>query len=101
VARTGLRMMPTFPLLPLKFRRADLLRYGFKAGLSDGAFPSIARSSRRAVCIRPSCPSLAYRVPRTEPRDTARLDTSVRAVIRSTPGALAPVRVLVSRSILT
>jgi len=25
-------MMPTFPLLPLKFRRADLLRYGFKAG---------------------------------------------------------------------
>jgi hypothetical protein len=40
VARTGLRMMPTFPLLPLKFRRADLLRYGFKAGLSNGAFPS-------------------------------------------------------------
>jgi len=42
VARTGLRMMPTFPLLPLKFRRADLLRYGFKAGLSNGAFPSIS-----------------------------------------------------------
>jgi len=39
VARTGLRMMPTFPPLPLKFRRADFLRYGFKAGLSDGAFP--------------------------------------------------------------
>jgi len=33
------RMMPTFPPLPLKFRRADFLRYGFKAGLSDGAFP--------------------------------------------------------------
>jgi hypothetical protein len=80
VARTGLRMMPTFPLLPLKFRRADFLRYGFKAGLSDGAFPSMARSSPRAVCIRPSCPSLACRVPRTEPRDRARLDTSVRAV---------------------
>ena len=42
VARTGLRMMPTFPLLPLKFRRADLLRYGFKVGLSDDAFPSIS-----------------------------------------------------------
>ena len=39
MARTGLRMMPTFPPLPLKFRRADFLRYGFKAGLSDGAFP--------------------------------------------------------------
>jgi len=98
VARTGLRMMPTFPPLPLKFRRADFLRYGFKAGLSDGAFPSIARSSRRAVCIRPSCPSLADRMPRTEPRDTARLDTSVRAVPplyprgpRSGPGYSVPV----------
>jgi hypothetical protein len=97
VARTGLRMMPTFPLLPLKFRRADFLRYGFKAGLSDGAFPSIARSSRRAVCVRPSCPSLAYRIPRSEPRDTARLDTSVRAVRplyprgpRSGPGYSVP-----------
>jgi hypothetical protein len=97
MARTGLRMMPTFPLLPLKFRRADLLRYGFKAGLSDGAFPSIARSSRRAVCVRPSCPSLAYRIPRTEPRDIARLDTSVRAVHplyprgpRSGPGYSVP-----------
>jgi hypothetical protein len=53
------RMMPTFPLLPLKFRRADFLRYGFKAGLSDGAFPSRARSSPRAVCIRRSCRVLA------------------------------------------
>src|SRR5262249_37822790 len=54
------RMMPTFPLLPLKFRRADFLCYGFKAGLSDGAFLSTAESSPRAVCSRPSCPSLAY-----------------------------------------
>ena len=97
VARTGLRMMPTFPLLPLKFRRADFLRYGFKAGRSDGAFPSSARSSRRAVCVRPACPSLADRIPRSEPRDKARLDTSVRAVPplyprgpRSGPGYSVP-----------
>ena len=40
MARTGLRMMPTFPLPPLKFRTAGFPRYGFKAGLSDGAFPA-------------------------------------------------------------
>lgn len=58
VARPGLRMMPASPPLPLKFRRADFLRYGFKAGISDGAFPSATRSSRRAVCRHPSCSSL-------------------------------------------
>jgi hypothetical protein len=47
------------PPLPLKFRRADFLRYGFKAGMSDGAFPSTTRSSRRAVCLHPSHPSLS------------------------------------------
>ena len=35
-AWTGLRMMPTFPRPSLKFRKADFLRYGFKAGMSDG-----------------------------------------------------------------
>src|SRR5450755_432684 len=58
VARTGLRMMPTFPPLSLKFRKAGFPRYGFKAGLSGGAFPSTASSSRRAVCLHPSCTSL-------------------------------------------
>ena len=39
MARSGLRMMPTFPLPSLKFRTAGFPRYGFKAGLSDRAFP--------------------------------------------------------------
>jgi hypothetical protein len=39
-ARTGLRMMPTFPRSPLSFRTASFPRYGWKAGLSDGAFPA-------------------------------------------------------------
>src|SRR3954467_6122620 len=38
-ARTGLRMMPTFPRSPRSFRTAGFPPYGWKAGLSDGAFP--------------------------------------------------------------
>ena len=38
MARTGLRMMPTSPSPPLKFRTAGFPRYGFKASLSDRAF---------------------------------------------------------------
>jgi hypothetical protein len=36
MARTGLRMMPTSPWLPLKSRTAGFPQYGFKAGISDG-----------------------------------------------------------------
>ena len=32
-------MMPTFPLPSLKFRTAGFPQYGFKAGISDKAFP--------------------------------------------------------------
>jgi len=42
MARSGLRMMPTFPLPSLKFRTAGFPQYGFKAGVSDKAFPSDA-----------------------------------------------------------
>ena len=35
-------MMPTFPPPPLKFRTVSFPQYGFKAGLSDGAFPQRA-----------------------------------------------------------
>jgi hypothetical protein len=38
-ARTGLRMMPTFPRSPLSFRTAGFPQYGWKAGLSGGTFP--------------------------------------------------------------
>ena len=37
MARTGLRMMPTSPSSPLRFRTAGFPQYGSKAGLSDGA----------------------------------------------------------------
>ena len=39
-ARIGLRMMPTFPRSPLSFRTAGFPQYGWKDGVSDGAFPT-------------------------------------------------------------
>jgi hypothetical protein len=50
-ARTGLRMMPTFPRSPLRFRKAGFPRYGSKAGLSDRAFPD-----HPSVKLAPSMP---------------------------------------------
>jgi hypothetical protein len=38
MARTGLRMMPTFPSSPLRFRTASFPRYGSKASLSGTTF---------------------------------------------------------------
>ena len=67
---------------------------GFKAGISDAAFPAnwFAIVLRALGCQRGSLLGV---------RDDALISTSVRAVYRSTPGALAPVRVMLSRSIFT
>jgi hypothetical protein len=51
MARTGLRMMPTFPSSPLKFRTSGFPQYGLKASMSDGAFPEC-----RSVKLTPSIP---------------------------------------------
>ena len=60
MARSGLRMMPTFPSPSLKFRTVSFPQYGFKVGMSDGAFPiDTHTSSRRSVCFRPSCSPLS------------------------------------------
>jgi len=40
MARTGLRMMPTFPSPSLKFRTARFPQFGFKASLSGRACPA-------------------------------------------------------------
>ena len=91
MARTGLRMMPTFPLPPLKFRTAGFPRYGFKAGISDEAFPA----NRFAIVLRALC-CHRYSLPCV--RDDALIITSVRAVRplyprgpRSGPGYAVPV----------
>jgi hypothetical protein len=91
MARTGLRMMPTFPSPPLKFRTAGFPRYGFKAGISDVAFPAnrFAIVLRALYCHRDSL--LCVRM-------DALASTSVRAVLplyprgpRSGPGYAVPV----------
>ena len=48
------RMMPPFPSPSLKFRKAGFPRSGFKASISDRAFPSTASLAQRSVCLRPS-----------------------------------------------
>ena len=74
MARTGLRMMPTFPSPPLKFRTAGFPQYGFKAGLSEGAFParrpivaplwfaSLLRAPRFQTCLSPRCVGAVVRL---------------------------------------
>ena len=86
--------MPTFPSPPLKFRTAGFPRYGFKAGVSDEAFPvGWFAIVLRALCI--------HRGSLLCVRDDVLMSTSVQAVFRFTPGALAPVRVMLSRPIFT
>ena len=102
MARTGLRMMPTFPSSPLKFRTAGFPRYGFKAGYQRA--PSLEWHPR----VVPSRFTTRLRAHRCNVSCSAQCRSTLCAqappfkrLRRSTPGALAPVRVLLSRSILT
>jgi hypothetical protein len=92
MARTGLRMMPTFPSSPLRFRTASFPQYGSKAGLSVGAFPSHSE-------VKPPpgvpCPcsglhptfasSVATPNPRSESRQPARCDAAMQAAPAALP----------------
>lgn len=109
MARTGLRMMPTSPSPPLKFRTAGFPQYGFKASRSGRAFPAAvavkplpAYAPPRAVCIDPSPASatatLAWLSVQASPRFREPLCERLRAALPQ--GSLAPVRVLLSRSIV-
>jgi hypothetical protein len=108
MARTGLRMMPTFPSSPLKFRTASFPRYGFKASISDGAFPG-----RLAVKLAPSMPAHRHSLRHPSPASTtarstgsasrpARVSTSrcSRGPASLPQGSLAPARVVLSRSLI-
>ena len=102
MARTGLRMMPTFPSSPLKFRTAGFPQYGFKAGVSAGACP---RRRPRVAPSRFASRLRAHRCKRDFLRSVSeyavRTSTAIQAATPLYPGALAPVRVLLSRSIHT
>src|SRR5215470_11376565 len=64
-ARTGLRMMPTSPRSPLSFRTAGFPQYGWKDGISDGAFPtrrSAQACSRHTLASIGLLPSFVHRI---------------------------------------
>jgi hypothetical protein len=68
--------------------------------MSDGAFPIGASLTRRSVCLRPSCSPLAASYsPYCAEGRCALEHRRAGGLSRSTPGALAPVRVILSRSI--
>ncbi len=108
MARTGLRMMPTSPSPPLKFRTAGFPQYGFKASLSDRAFQSSPElKSTPDMRSGPHCCSLPFARPRagtaawalSPTRPTLRR-AAVQAAVAALPqGSLAPERVLLSPSI--
>src|SRR5439155_20398634 len=98
----------TSPRSPLPFRTAGFPQYGWKAGRSDGAFP-IPRPTY--ACFRHAlvgvCFASILRAPRHLSNGTALsracgLDCAPPLGGGSTtPGALARVRVIVSRSVIT
>ena len=109
MARTGLRMMPTFPLPPLKFRTVGFPQYGFKAGISKGTFltgirikptPGILQTE---ASLSPffAC-SLQQRKLGSVPRQIRRRACRHSRGGASLPqGSSAPVRVLLSHTIST
>ena len=107
-ARSGLRMMPTSPRSPLSFRTAGFPQYGWKAGFPSGAFLDDQRL-KPAPGMR--CPTSSLHPPFVHlvvstvvplcVGPPTRLRTAVEGYYSSAPGALARVRVIVSRSVIT
>src|SRR3954451_1676347 len=106
-ARTGLRMMPTFPRSPRSFRTAGFPQYGWEAGLSGGGFPGRQRlkPAPGIHLLTPGLPSpfVHLRVGAVVPYCAGPLTcrcTALEGGSPSAPGALARVRVMLSRSVL-
>ena len=101
MARTELRMMPTFPSSPLKFRTAGFPQYGFKAGVSAGAFPAAALTVSRPPGLHPAFVPTASSVSfflRSVLEHAVRSSTAMQATAplyprgpRSGPGSAVPV----------
>ena len=106
MALNGLRMMPLSPSPSLKFRTARFPRYGFKADISDGAFPSIALLKLAPHIRSPMfglLPSFAPLESQTLlpvlSREGALHTTPSFGLHSPAPGVLAPVGVIVSPTI--
>jgi hypothetical protein len=110
MALIGLRMMPTFPSPPLKFRTVGFPQYGFKASLSVAACPHgdevkstpDIRSSSRSLptaFARGDVANASWALSPTRPTlPTRRCASDLSAAVPQ--GSLAPVRVLLSRAIV-
>jgi hypothetical protein len=72
MALIGLRMMPTFPSSPLRFRTAGFPRYGSKAGISVGACPGEADRSTLRRGLHPTFASPAVRMAFAQSRSATR-----------------------------
>ena len=89
------RSQSAFPSPPLKFRTAGFPQYGFKADISDGAFPMTRfASTLSAAPDITSNPALCR-------GGLPVSSTVVQAFHAFTPEALAQVRVVLSRSVNT
>jgi hypothetical protein len=100
-ARSGLRMMPTFPLPSLKFRTAGFPQYGFKAGRSRQGLPVRRLLASDGLLLSFVLPASLVSSPFCAGGRGALEHLRSSGRCRSTPGALAPDRVVLSRSILT
>ena len=107
-ARIGLRMMPTFPRSPLSFRTTGFPQYGWKAGFPSGAFRDRRRLKPAPGMRHPTSslhpPFVRLVVTTVVPHSVGprtRLRTALEGYYSSAPGALAQVRVIVSRSVIT
>jgi hypothetical protein len=60
MALNGLRMMPLFPSPSLKFRTAGFPQYGFKADISESAFPSTTWFASPLRAVRDLRPVLQF-----------------------------------------
>jgi hypothetical protein len=108
MARSGLRMMPTFPSPSLKFRTAGFPQYGFKAGISKGTFLITCRIKpapgipRRETSLSPlfACSAQTEENLVLSPSQTEGEHASIREARASLPqGSSAPVRVMLSHAI--
>ena len=84
--------MPTFPSPPLKFRTAGFPRYGFKAGISDKAFPKTGFAFvLRAPLLSPCAPCSVSGTMRNAAPPCERTQPLYPRGPRSGPGYAVPV----------
>ena len=100
--------MPTFPRSSLSFRTAGFPQYGWKAGFPSGAFLGRQRLKPAPGMRRPTSslhpPVVRLVVTTVVPHcvgPRTRLRTAMEDHYSSAPRALAQVRVIVSRSVIT